>query len=436
MSKQLLWLLETFLKETKEHQFLREFLAFVLSTVMLQISRFAVNLVAARWLGPPNYGIWNSFVLVLTYAPVLTLGTINAMNRDVPLLAGQRNHVAVSQVTGVTFFVSAVSGILAGLAVLMVGISQGKSIWGRLIFWGSILIPANQIYIYLQTWLRSNMRFRAISCQQLINALIYPIIILPTTFIRGLEGYIWGQVLIICSINAFTIIAFKAPLKMKFNVEIFCRLVKIGLPILTAGILYSLLITIDRWIILTYLGTEALGYYSPAIMVSSMVELLPMVIAQQIYPRMAYRFGETGDVGALKSLIIKQVVWSTTIVMPVLVIAYLGLPEFVERLLPNYQPGVKPACIVLWGLACLSLSGGIGNFLNTIGKQNYYLMVQFIAVILNFLIGVLLVRLGMGLIGVASGFSLSLFIYTIMLVAVGWWIYKTQTADCYHSRLN
>ncbi len=407
--------------------FLTEFALFAFSTVLLQISRFGVNLVAARWLGPAAYGLWNSFTLALTYAPVLTLGTINAMNREVPLLMGKGDQVTAQRAIQVTFAVSLATSLLTGLAAIILGLSQRDSPMGRAVILLGLLLMAQQVYLYLQLWLKCNIRFSAMSNQQIIYAVVYPLVVLPTTALWGLNGFVVGQAIVVMGVSTWIIVLLKAPVSVGFDWQIFLNLVKIGLPIMAAGTLYGLLTTIDRWVTLTYLGLESLGHYSLAIMASSMLGVLPMAISQQMYPRMARRFGETGNARALQSMVVRQSLFGSGVTILVMGVVYSGLPWVVNLFLQDYTAGVEPARILLIGLACVPLAGGVANFLNTAGKQNYYLVVQGIGTLLNLVLEVIFVKAGMGLSGVALGASLALVLYTLMLLGVGWWVIRSST---------
>ncbi len=44
--------------------------------------------IVIRWIGPDELGLWQSLMIVATYAPVLQLGTTNGLNRDLPYMYG------------------------------------------------------------------------------------------------------------------------------------------------------------------------------------------------------------------------------------------------------------------------------------------------------------------------------------------------------------
>jgi Na+-driven multidrug efflux pump len=154
------------------------------------------------------------------------------------------------------------------------------------------------------------------------------------------------------------------------------------------------------------------------------LSLLPAVVAQQMYPRMAFLFGQTRNKRSLLPLIVRQSLIGTVVTVPILVATYVVLPFLVYWYMPAYRLGIAPARILLVGLGFIPLAGGVGNFLNTVGKQGYYLAVQAGAVLINFCLDVSFVRLGWGLNGVALGAALSYALYAIILIIVGLWVMR------------
>jgi O-antigen/teichoic acid export membrane protein len=42
------------------------------------------SILVARWVIPSDMGVWNAAVLVTLYSPMLQLGVINGLNRELP----------------------------------------------------------------------------------------------------------------------------------------------------------------------------------------------------------------------------------------------------------------------------------------------------------------------------------------------------------------
>ena len=59
----------------------------------------------------------------------------------------------------------------------------------------------------------------------------------------------------------------------------------------------------DRLAILTFLGTEQLGFYSVAYLASSTISLVPATISQLHYPKLALLFGNSARVADLGTFV-------------------------------------------------------------------------------------------------------------------------------------
>ncbi len=417
-AKLILWIRSTFAKDG----LVNEFLFFSLSTGAYQISRLVVTLVAARWIGPDDFGVWNALYLILLYGVLVNLGVPNGMNREVPMLKGRGSDDLAHIAANVTlWFVLATSllGAIATILVLSFGLVSTIST-ASLVAMG-VLFLTWYVYQYFQMRLRSTIRFRQMTIQQFVFAGLLPLVVLPLTNSLKLTGFISGQafvaflaILVICRISSFQI-------EFQFDWSILRRLMKIGFPIMAAGLLFTLLISIDRWVILRFLGVESLGQYTLAILSVSILSLLPAVISQQLYPRMAFRYGSTGEKRSLLPIVLRQSLASMGVTLPLITVAFLLMPFFVETFMPDYVAGIRAARIVLVGLAFLPLTGGFGNYLNTVGRQVIYLSIISAAIVLNLVLDILFVKKGMGISGVAMGAAITYFIYTLVLITTGLW---------------
>lgn len=401
----------------------REFILFSISTVSSQASRFIVALIVARWVGPEQYGIWNALQPLLAYSVIVFCGIPNGLNREIPFLTGKGETAEVQKLINFSLlFVIGVS-CLFGIIIMLTSFLSGipNSFKSPLRGVGFLFMTMN-MYVLFQFLLKSHIRFRAMSAQQLIFTFLYPAMTLICAFWGGISGFILGQtfsafimVLIIYRIAPF-------PIRIEFSWNHFKKLTKIGMPLMGAGVLYGLLTTVDRWVILANLGVDDLGQYTVAILVFGILSVIPIVISQQMYPRMAFRYGETGDSISLLPMIAKQSFSAFGVTLPIIIIAYLLVPYFVTTFMPQYSQGILPSRILLIGLLFLPLAGGVANFINTIDKQFYYLIIQAAAVIINLVFGTLFVRFGWGLAGVAWAGAITYFLYSLLLCITGYLI--------------
>lgn len=386
------------------------------STLLVQASRFVVSLVAAKLLGPFNFGIWNAVSTLLVYGLSVHGGVLNGMNREVPYHSGRGDSAKVAQVRRVGLTIGLLSAFLAGLITL--GASQ-LPVWSSTVRAAlgatAALLLMQQLYQYFQFALKSSIRFDLVSWQQLALAVAFPLTVLPATATFGLPGFIASQALAMAIAAAVITRAMPFSLGLEWNWPETVRLAWIGLPIMTAGILYAFLTTVDRWVVLALLGTVSLGYYSLAILTMSALGVLPTVISEQMYPRMALTFGSKQVYSAIAPLIKRQVLLNVAVMTPVLLVVVLIVLPLAPSFLPAFAPGVVPAQIASLSFVFLAVSAGFGNFLNTVGKQAFYLGAQAIALVVNAVLSVVFVEVGWGLIGVALSLVASYAVYSAVL---------------------
>ena len=397
-----------------------ELLLFGLSTATYQLSRLLVSLYVAHRVGPASFGVWNSLHLVVIYGFALGIGLPNGMNRDVPLLEGEGRSAEARRVVNRSLAFVLVSFAVGGVTIYLASLHPGWSASYRdsLAALAALFLAWN-LYLFFQMLLRCRMQFQTMSVQGFLFAALLPLAVVPLAVRWSVPGFILGQAVACLATSLF--ILRRSPVKPDYRWALrdVAPQVRVGLPIMAAGVVYSLLTTIDRWVVLSFLGTEALGDYTLAILSVSLVALLPAIVSQYTYPRMAFRYGQTHDVTALRPLVLRQTAFSIAVTLPLIGAAYLALPLLTRSILTEYEAGVAPARILLIGLAFIPLTGGLANLLITVGKQMSYLAAQCATVVANLVFSVSLVLLVGGLTGVALGAALSYLLYAILILVLG-----------------
>jgi O-antigen/teichoic acid export membrane protein len=193
------------------------------------------------------------------------------------------------------------------------------------------------------------------------------------------------------------------------------ELIRVGGPMLIAGILVVLLVTVDRWIVLLTLGDEAVGQYGLVGLVVSTLVLVPNLVSQLRYPRLAFARGEGQSPEALGGLARSQGLLAGTLTALAAVAAALAAVIGIPLLLPAYEPAVQPIIIALVGVTSYAFASGFGNLLNLLDRQRRYLQVQLAALLINVGLAVALVRAGFGLNGVALASAIGLASYALLL---------------------
>ena len=159
------------------------------------------------------------------------------------------------------------------------------------------------------------------------------------------------------------------------------RLIKIGLPLVLLGFMFTNLTNIDRIVVIKMLGLEQMGLYSVALMMGNLVYNISNMGGIVLYPRFQEIYGKTGErenVFKVMTTVLK------VISVPLLIFTALAvflLPYAVKMIIPKYVDGIPAMRIFLWGTYFLSMSIFCGHYLVTLDKQKYSLVAGIITII-------------------------------------------------------
>ncbi|MDA3898332.1 MAG: oligosaccharide flippase family protein [Desulfobacteraceae bacterium] len=395
-----------------------EFFLFSFTTFLLLISRLVAYFWAAKLLGPETWGKWFLFDLVIIYGPNFQFGTLNAMNKDVPLYRGKQNFDKIVEIQSNSFGFQIIISILCAFFIFLYGFVKGplELKWTYLFF--CLFFLFHMIYLWEQFYLKSMAFFNYFSQQQAFFAFFFVLFTIPFTYWKGLSGFITGQ-LLATSIMVVLIWKQKVSVVPRWNRTKIIQLIRIGFPIMLVGLIFSLFKTIDRWIVIAFFTEKQLGYFSIAIMSFNVLLILQMVVAQQVYPRMAEAWGRTQEIKEILKWVRLQIGVSVLLsILAATIFAFL-IKFIINHFLIEYSPGLAAVYPMLFGPVFLSFAGAFGNLLNTINKQNHYLAVQIFTLPIFIGLDIWFVKNGYGLPGVALGTSITFFIYSLILSMVG-----------------
>ena len=82
------------------------------STYLSQAMFFIRGFLNARILGPGLYGLWSALNIILNYGSYMHLGSLNAMNREIPYQNGRHSPEGMDKVRNTTFTTLLVMNLL------------------------------------------------------------------------------------------------------------------------------------------------------------------------------------------------------------------------------------------------------------------------------------------------------------------------------------
>ena len=389
---------------------------FSAATGIYQACRLTLMLAAAAALGPGDFGVWVLLVVFIQYSGALGVGITNGASREIPYLRGRGQEHDARLVVSAGWGAAIVTALAAGSIALLGGwflvtpaVDQRPVVIGLL----AIAVALQQPLLFGQAVMRSSFRFGAAAGQLTVMGLV-----LLVTGAALLSSGIAG---LMAALTASTVAGLLVTVgrsgreRPLWRADVIRRLAGIGLPIMVAGLIFALLTTLDRWLVLLFLGIDAVGVYGLAGMAVSGLLLVPSVLGQQTYPRLAFAHGAGSPASDLLAMAASQGRLVAVVVIGLAIPAGLAAAAGIPVFLPAYVEAVPALIAGLAGVVAYGSASGYANLLNTVGAHRRYLAVQVISLVVDLSLSVLALAAGLRLFGVAVAFLASMVTYGFLL---------------------
>jgi len=399
------------MERSPKRKILRDITYYSSSVFIAHFVVFFGGIVVARMLGPSNFGLWKALQLILTYSIYSELGSLSAMNREVPYFQGKGEIERVGRIRNVVLGQNLVMALAvpSGLLLLYHFFPGVLPLTLELILFVCVLVFLQQLYTYFEILFRSSHNFGMVSNLRLSRTVMDMGMAIVLIYFLSLSGRLLALTLTFTFILIYILKKCEYALRPEIDIKETLKLLKVGLPILMVGFSGTLYFTIDSLLILKFLDKTQLGYYSVALVFVALMLVLSGVISEVLYPRYAERFGSSDSISSLKLYVMIPNFLMAYGFSLILGVAILLLPMAIMVFLPRYLATIIPAKIILFGAVFQALSMGPSNFLNTINRQNTNLIINGTGLVLLFLLIYTFIGLGWGIVGVALGATLGHF---------------------------
>jgi O-antigen/teichoic acid export membrane protein len=366
--------------------------------------------IVIRWIGPDELGLWQSLMIVATYAPVLQLGTTNGLNRDLPYMYGAgRLEEGLDMVASAQAYtrLCTIGSIIITSLIIMVFILAGNHNYNLLMGIAGVgMVIAFRFYEnFLAVTYRANRSFKILSYAYFIHFFII-MASLPVVYFARYKGLVIYQVF--SSLSVMVIMYIIRPVRVRpvLHWNSLKELIKTGLPIYIISYLQQVSKSFGKIILLYAGGTVAVGLFSPALAIHTAMIMLPRILSQYFYPKMSFSYGKYNN---------KQLLWSWVWKISFFIIAgsaimiipgWLLMPWLVEKFFPKYTDGILAAQLSL-------LSGAFAgafvssNVLGSVKDYKSWGIITGIKLLLNFLLPFAFIKIMNPLNGVATGLVLA-----------------------------
>ncbi len=418
----------SFFKKVYKLPGLSNILSFGSATLISSALSFVLGVVSRNILGPEQYGYWVSLSMAFTFIPLLQLGVLNAMNREIPYYVARNSIEEVNQIRQKTFSFLITFPTFIMLLLLLLSIfvyNNNVAIEYKV---GSIFISLIGLLLFLSAYVemyyKSIQDFRSASKLIAVKGVVQSVLSIVFILFFGFIGLFLGMLAaliieIIMGRQAFKKMSFI----FDFRFQSYVPLIKTGFPILMVGLIWSVLIATDKIILTIMMDSSALGNYSVALLVFSTMMLLPQVISQVYYPKIVTMVSKE-EYQQIKQSYKRVNFFLLVTSLIIVLVGVLLLPPVIRLLMPGYENGIVSAQILLVGLIPLTLVNYAANYFNATHNQKLYIKILVVCILVNILLSITLLLMYPDISMVAIGTSITFLLYFILMNSFFWKIIK------------
>jgi len=394
----------------KKRKILGHVFSYAGSQYFAQFTGFFTAVFMRRFLGPFNMGLWSLLRVITDYASYAHLGTTSTVFYKIPLHRGRGDTEEADRVKNVVFSYLTVATLVTGAGIALYAMAYRHTLrpgmfWGLLVV--SVLLLARRIFNYYMMLLRANKDFAVLSRSIIFDAVVNLALVFFIVRRFGLKG-LFAVVLIMPVLNVLFIRRFvDYDLKYSFDLNKLSSYIRFGFPLFITSILLLVLQSVDKIMIAKFIGLEALGIYSIAVMAKSYSVGVSKNFNVVITPHFLEDYGRSNDMDrAMKYLKMPAEIMSTFMAF-MLGAVYLVAPVFILKILPRYIDGINALKFMLLATYFHTASPQSDHFLIAMNKQARLIPIFSSVIFMNIILNYLFIRMGYGITGVAASTALA-----------------------------
>jgi O-antigen/teichoic acid export membrane protein len=389
-------------------------IAYFLSGVVLAKSLgFLQSFIVAKTLAPANFGVWVTLMLVASYGPIVCLGTVETLLKQVPYYRGRNEPDRVKEIEdGIlgSIVLASLFALAASLTTPFVMASTSLSAHSSLIVMVFVTMALGYFSAYFYHRFAAYEDFKSTGLIDFLRAAVALLFVGGMGWKWGLQGAVLGYLLheaVTCLVLVLLNVRRHGKVGVSFRRDLLVHAVRVGFPITIVWWVLILQNSVDRVVLGSLLGPLSVGHYGLGLSVMSILSIVPMVVGRVLYPKVNRQFGEGADQNAMRRLVFAPTLALATLLANLQVLLLAATPILYNELLPKYRPGLLSGQILILGCFFVCLLRNGANYLIAANKQRLFLKYILISLIFNILTDVALVKTGWGIEGVALGTSVA-----------------------------
>lgn len=403
-------------KQSELSLFLRDFLFLGSSRYFAVFLGMIRGLVLPKLLTPYTYGIWKALAIITDFSRLPQIGVTSALFREVPML-NARNDMDQLATTSVTvFYVNIANALFVASLVFLASffVSDPTVALAMKLFTSFVIL--NELFMFMKIYFSSLKQFTFIAQINSIDAVLSLLLVLFLTYAFGLNGLIIGSSLELGIILCIFFTKFRVNPLTHPQFGILPRLVRIGFPVMISGLLMQLLTSIDKIVIISFLGETELGYYALGLTLLLMINQGLYTISSVLSPRIIERYEQAKDIQALKNYVTRPTLAAFYFTPVIYAFMYYVSSFIYNSVLPEYAPGLASFRILLVSGYFLLPSNILISFFLALGKQARVAYIQGGVVLFAVAANLLAINLLGGVLSVAIATAVVMFVYSQTIV--------------------
>jgi len=407
--------------EKVKEKLLRDSVTFSASSLFAQGLGVLRGLVVMRILGKELFGRLMTLNFLTSWTPFAQFGAVFGMQREIPRARQDEEEVNRIQDSCLSFHLLTTAVVIAGI-LLFAFFTWRSPRFGPpahalalsigFLFFAAVVLFQN-LELFLDGRLRPDHRFGLIARCNRLKAIILAAVTFTLIFVVGIYGVFLAMLSAGLFAAAFLYLKSGYRLRFRLSWRTVTGLMQVGFPIMVTWLFLTALQSVDRVMILAFLGLDSLGPYGLGLQMSLHLIAVPQSLTHALMPRVYEEADKPADVRDLRRFLLKPSYLVSMVGAAAAGMLFLGLPWLARYVLPGYEPGLKAARTLVWHVPFASLSFcGIFVFMG-LRKTGLLLLVQGASVVLGVVLNLVFLQLEMGIFGVALATTITFVLYGI-----------------------
>ena len=398
---------------------LRRVLGYGAARAVVELLIGARGMLLAALLGPAAFGIWSLIRLCQQYLIVVGLGTGRGLEVEASALRrgpeGGPNPTAerfAVASTGFQLLGYGALSVLAAVAALLTDDPTWRAILGGL----AVSTLVERLYYQAGTFLRAQATIPEFALVELGHAVLQIALTVSLAWLWGLPGALAG--LALAYAGGLAMMHGRVPMRIGWSWPRARAMIRIGLPVTLAGMMQTLVASLDRLVVAAFVSVEALGQYSFAVAVTSIGAAAGLVVRTAVFPDVyhAARHGDARAWMADMERLLLALAWILSLVFAAMALA---IGPVIHHLLPDYAAAVGPARIFIFsgvaqGLILVAMLGSVAA-----ARQRMVPVLTAITLAAGVGLTWLVLRLDLGLEGLAAASLVTRLGYALAVTSLG-----------------